>query len=131
MSKNDETIIPDNAQDEFDPDEATPARAQVKMAEEVYVAIKIICAKKRIMMRDFYADAFSELVKRREAWDTSAGAFPYLSPPKDGKLVSIAVFEQHFEEIDRIAKEDGMYHRAAYYTAIIEHVDRLGKEMTL
>ena len=120
-------------EEEFGANEPTPTTVQVKMSEATYVSIKIIVAKKQMYMRDFYAQAFEAFVKKRERFRKEGrdDEFIYRAGVKEGKLVSIGVFERHLEEIDRMAEEDNVHYRAAYYTAIIEHVERMKEEIKL
>lgn len=122
----------EHALEEFGPDEPTPANSQIIMSESMYVMIKVIAAHRQMLMRDFYAQAFAEFVEKRRNWDEEKdGEFIYRATPKEGKSVNIAVFESHFEDIDRIADEDNMRRRTAYYNAIHDHVRKLSKGISL
>ncbi|HSG72374.1 MAG TPA: hypothetical protein VLA12_18295, partial [Planctomycetaceae bacterium] len=101
-------------------DEPTPAFHGYNITDDEYELIKSYVFIEKILVRDFFADAYTAMAKERAQWTPAhkLDRFPWLGVPMEGKRRSISVFERHTAELESFAKLDGISSTDAFYTAV-------------
>ena len=108
----------------MDSDSKYPGRFSMSLSQQQKRQIKIFCALRTMTLKEWYERAFMAFLKNRKRLKSQDQNYLYRARPVEAESFSMVTTARVVDEMRASAKQDNVRYVSAYYTAVVEYLEK-------